>query len=115
MLRRAGVLEAILDSASQCILAVGSDGRIRAANQRTLHTLGYKPHELQDKIVEILVPEQQRKGHREKRRAYFAAPRVRPIGEGLELKALRKDGTTIPVEISLSYVGSGKDMLAIAF
>lgn len=115
LLRSAGVLEAILDSASQCILAVGVDGRIRAANQRTLQILGYKPHELQDKIVEVLVPEEQRKGHKEKRRGYFAAPRVRPIGEGLELKARRKDGTTIPVEISLSYVGTGKDMLAIAF
>ncbi len=108
-------MEAILDSASQCILAVGPDGRIRAANQRTLQVLGYAPDELRGELIEVLVPEENRNSHEQQRNEYFASPRVRPIGEGVELRAVRKDGTTIPVEISLSYVGAGDDMLAIAF
>jgi len=70
---------------------------------------------LQGKPVEMLVPEVARKQHRQHRKGFIGSPRVRPMGEGLDLVARRKDGTTFPVEISLSFVGSSEDMLVIAF
>lgn len=52
--------------------------------------------------VERLLPVASRNQHERHRRHYSEAPRLRPMGQGLELLALRRDGTTIPVEISLS-------------
>ncbi len=114
-LRSTRVLEAILNSASQCILAVGRDGRIRAVNARAQPMFGYTAEELQGELVDTLVPEAVRSQHKQHREGYVESPRVRPMGEGLDLVARRKDGSTFPVEISLSYVGTGDEMLAIAF
>lgn len=109
------ILEAILESASQCILAVGRDGKILAANSRVEPMFGYAPDELQGQAVEVLVPEKLRKAHQKHREGYFQAPRARPMGAGVDLVARRKDGSEFPVEISLSYPANGATPLAIAF
>lgn len=58
--------------------------------------------ELLGKPVETLVPERFRAAHIEKRNGYISNPTVRPMGSGLELSGLRRDGSEFPVEISLS-------------
>lgn len=114
-LRSPRILEAILDSAAQCILAVGRDGRILAANSKSEAMFGYTPEELQGKPVEVLVPEKAVRSHQRHRDGYFEAPRVRPMGAGVDLVARRKDGSEFPVEISLSHALGGDERLAIAF
>ena len=52
--------------------------------------------------VERLIPAGSRSRHEQHRQRYSEAPRARPMGQGLELLAVRRGGTTIPVEISLS-------------
>ncbi len=111
----AGILEAILESASQSILAVEGSGEIVAANARVEEMFGYRPEELVGEQVERLVPDGVRERHSAERQAYFRAPKVRPMGEGLELRARRKDGREFPVEISLSYVEGENGPMAIAF
>lgn len=67
---------------------------------------GYPRQELVGKSSEALVPHRFRKGHPAHRSAYFGDPRTRPMGAGLELFALRRDGTEFPVEISLAALDS---------
>jgi PAS domain S-box-containing protein len=67
---------------------------------------GYQREELLDQPMEVLLPEALRPIHQRHRGAYGAAPRTRPMGSGLALSARRKDGSTFPVEISLSTIQS---------
>ena len=74
-----------------------------------------RARELLGEPLEILLPERIRRGHVAHRTGYFAEPRIRPMGIGLDLSGRRKDGTEFPVEISLSHVKSAEGGVAIAF
>lgn len=94
----------LLESAPDATVVVGTDGRIRLVNRQVEEMFGYQREELIGQPVETLVPPRFRARHPELRGGYFAEPRARPMGVGLELYAMRRDGSELPVEISLSPV-----------
>lgn len=93
-----------LDAAPDATIMVDRDGVIQYANARVLDLLGHEPESLIGRNVDELVPDVIRPGHAQVRSSYMAHPRHRAMGSGKELLALRKDGSTIPVEISLGPV-----------
>ncbi|HEX2619219.1 MAG TPA: PAS domain S-box protein, partial [Phototrophicaceae bacterium] len=94
----------LLEAAPDATVIVNHDGNIVLVNSQTERIFGYSREELIGKPVEILVPASFRAHHPEHRSQYTNAPRVRMMGTGLELYALRKDGSQFPVEISLSPI-----------
>ncbi len=93
---------AVFEASPDAMLVVDSGGMIRDLNRQAVALFGWSREEIEGSAVESLVPAASRDLHRSHRRRYAEAPRPRPMGRGLELEALRKDGTTVPVEISLA-------------
>jgi PAS domain S-box-containing protein len=97
-------LRAAIDAASDGILVVDDRGVIVFANPMLFELFGYEPDELLGVPVEVLIPEATRSQHVHHRRRYAGEPRTRPMGSGLDLRGLHRDGHEFPVEIGLSPV-----------
>jgi PAS domain S-box-containing protein len=108
------LVRSLLAQVPDGLLVVDEDGRIRYANDAFGQMFGYDPDELLGETVECLVPSELRPRHTAHRLRYRAAPHRRPMGRGLELMGQRKDGSTVPVEISLSPLQDADDLLTIA-
>ncbi|MFI1801722.1 PAS domain S-box protein [Streptomyces sp. NPDC020379] len=91
-----------LESAPDAMVIVDDTGAIQLVNAQTEAVFGYRREELLGRPVEILVPHRFRGRHAAHRHHYADNRQVRPMGAGLELYGLRKDGHEFPVEISLS-------------
>ena len=105
---------ALLEAAPDAILGVEDSGAIAFVNAQVVELFGYGREELIDQPVEMLVPQDTRGAHGALREGYQAAPRVRPMGEGRNLRGLRKDGTEFPVEISLSPLAANGRVFVVA-
>jgi PAS domain S-box-containing protein len=108
-------VQALLDSATQAIVAVNRDGKLVLVNACTERMFGYTRGELLRQNLDVLVPEAKRGRHAEYHKTYFDEPQSRPMGIGLELEGRRKDGTVFPVEIGLSTVETTEGRLGVAF
>jgi PAS domain S-box-containing protein len=96
------------------MVIVNETGEIVRINSQTEVLFGSTREELLGLPAEILLPGHFRDLHLTHRTTYFRDPRLRPMGAGLGLRAVRRDGTEFPVEISLSLLKTAEGLLVTA-
>ncbi len=99
--------EQLFESLPDAILLTDGEGKILGLNTQAERLFGYCRDELLGQPIELLVPERSRTAHARHRKSYESSPRPRPLGTGLELRARRKDGSELPVDILLSPLADG--------
>jgi len=105
----------LFESAPDATVIVDGQGAIRAASRQAEKLFGYGPEELNGQPVEVLIPSAARSGYHELREQFVEAPAPGFMGSGPQnLFGVRKDGTTFPVEISLSPLTTEADTLVAA-
>lgn len=105
---------AVLDLLHDAALLVDRSGHISFANRNSAALLGHAHDALIGMPVEQLVTPEFRDEHTRLRAEAMASGRARPMGSGLAIRACRADGTTLPVDISLSPFGPEPAALMLA-
>ncbi|MGD0123596.1 MAG: MASE1 domain-containing protein [Candidatus Limnocylindrales bacterium] len=104
LLRTELTFRAVLEQSPNAIVAIDDGGLLVYVNPSAAQTFGYSTAELNGMSVDLLVPDGFRENHERLRAAYVAGPRPRPLGIGVDLLGRRRDGSTFPVEISLTPI-----------
>lgn len=109
------LFEQLFEHATESIIVTDETGNILFLNPATEKYFAYTRDELVGKPVELLIPKRFAHGHENHRKSFGQNPHARSMGEGLELYAIRKNGTEFPVEISLSPFRFDHTIYIIAF
>ena len=104
----------LVENAPDPLIMTDIAGKIILANAEAERFFDYSKQELLGMNVEKLIPTRQRARHKVHRNKYMQDPHIRPIGSNPNLRALLKDGTDVPVEISLSPVKIEGDVIVCA-
>ncbi len=108
------MFQRLFDNAPDAILQVDAHSRITRANRQAERLFGWERDELTGQRLEQLLPQRFHARHGGHLAAYFANPRTRPMGAGLELFGRRKDDAEFPVDIMLSPLETDVGLEALA-
>jgi len=92
----------VLESAPDAMVIIDHHGKIAVVNGQAEKMFGYTRKQMLGQEIEMLLPTDVRERHISHRAGYSANPLLRPMGDTLELRGQRQDGSEFPVEISLS-------------
>jgi PAS domain S-box-containing protein len=108
-------LTSLFENATEGIILTNSSGNIVLVNPAAEKMFGYNSGEIIGQPIEILIPDKVKPHHHQLREGFYQKPSNRVMGHGRDLYGKRKDGTNMPVEVSLSYYKKTDELFVIAF
>ncbi|MFT3705584.1 MAG: PAS domain-containing sensor histidine kinase [Agriterribacter sp.] len=108
-------LTSLFENATEGIILTDGSGKIKLVNPAAEAMFNYAADELIGSAIEILIPDQYKKGHHQLRAGFYEHPSNRIMGHNRDLQGRKKDGTGLPVEVSLSHYRKHDELFVIAF
>lgn len=108
-------LSSLFENATEGIVLTDNNGLIVLVNPAAEKMFGYNSGEIIGNPIEILIPDKVKPHHSELREGFYKHPSNRAMGHGRDLYGRKKDGSNLPVEVSLSHYRKGNDLFVIAF
>jgi PAS domain S-box-containing protein len=108
-------LTSLFENATEGIILTNGTGHIILINPAAQRMFQYNSDEIIDQPIEILIPDNVKPYHQQLRKDFCDKPANRVMGHGRDLNGRRKDGTNIPLEVSLSHYRREDELFVIAF
>jgi diguanylate cyclase (GGDEF)-like protein/PAS domain S-box-containing protein len=105
----------LLEFAPVAIIISDEEGIIQLMNARAEDLFGYQRSEVEGKSIEILIPERYHKAHVRQRDEFIQESRSRPMGQGQQLIAKRKDGSEFSVDVGLNLIHTNQGTLVMSY
>jgi PAS domain S-box-containing protein len=107
-------LRSLFDLAPDAMFAVAGDGTIKMANAQAVHLYGYTAGELIGRRVTTLLPQEWRSSMMTAGEGNRVDRRSRPADREIKSVGLRRDGTTFPAEVRLSWLPTSQGTQVVA-
>lgn len=115
MIVDAAHMTSLFENATEGIILTNTQGKIVLANPAAERMFEYKAGELTGQAIEVLIPGRYQHKHAQLRGEFYQQPQNRVMGHGRDLYACKKDGSSFPVEVSLSHYQRHNELFVIAF
>ncbi len=108
-------VDALFEFSADGMFEIDRTGQIIKANDKAKQIFGYSDEELVGMNIDYLVPTSMRLNHAMRRKSFFDHPEPKYMGHRKKsFFAAKKDGESIPVEISLSFLQNGDKETVLA-
>ena len=108
-------MTSLFENATEGIILTGREGKITLINPAAERMFNYTSNEIIGEPIEVLIPDQFKSHHHTLREGFYEKPSNRTMGRNRDLYGRKKDGTNIPVEVSLSHYKQDDELFVIAF
>ena len=108
-------LVSLFENATEGIIITDSRGCIVMVNPSAERMFGYASGEIEGQRIEVLIPDRFRHHHHELREGFYHSPSNRSMGQNRDLYGQKKDGSDLPLEVSLSHYRFNDELFVIAF
>ncbi|WP_158964520.1 sensor histidine kinase [Chachezhania sediminis] len=102
LVRQAARYDRIIDYAGQGVLTIDPGGTIRSVNRATARIFGYTKEELLNRPVTLLMDPAKARIHQRHVTTAALGIEGRRMADRREIFGLRKDGSTVPLDVSVS-------------
>ena len=100
--RLSAIHSQLFEASPDGIVVVDANGRIAQVNARAEAMFGYEAGQLDGLMLEALVPQRYRAVHDKHRGHFMTHANSRPMGTGMSLTGLRREGSEFPIEVGLA-------------
>jgi len=96
-------IRATVDTALDCIVVMDQEGMVVEFNPSAEKTFGFKRDEAIGRdMAELIIPERYGDAHRQGLKKFLETGEGPVLGQHIEIEAKRKDGTELPISLSIS-------------